>query len=125
MCGRLRRLPGSSRHCFSLVFACLLLPLLRSAFDVPCRYRTVPDFADRPPHHHLLRLAKADILLLVAALAPAGALVSVLLPAGALVFFLLVAALLPEDLLVIAPLAVPEAVAAALLATGEQQNGTI
>ncbi len=58
----------------------------------------------------------AALVLLPAALA--------LLPAGALVFFLSVAALLTGDLLVIAPLAVPEAFAAALPATGEQQNGT-
>jgi hypothetical protein len=110
---------------FRPAFFCLSLDWL-SDFDVPFRYnRTVPDFADRPPHHHLLRLAKADLLLLVAALAPAEALISVLLPAGALVFFLSVAALLPEDRLVIAPLAATEAVAAALLATGEQQNGTL
>jgi hypothetical protein len=59
---------------------------------------------------------------LVLALLPAAL---ALLPAGALVFFLSVAALLQEDLLVIAPLAAQEAVAAALMATGEQQNGTL
>ena len=110
---------------FRPAFFCLSLDWLPD-FDVPSRYRTVPDFADRPPHHHPLRLPKADPrLLLAAALVPAGALVLVLLPAGVLVVFLSVAALLPEDLLVIAPLVAPEAVAAALLATGEQQNGTL